>query len=189
MGQGKTKLKTNELKQLIETTHFKQDEIVKLYEHFKTLSKESSKDADDGYVDKNEFHTILGLKESLFVDRMFILFDADKDNRIDFKEFLCGLSIFSEKGTMDEKLKFSFKIYDIDGDSFISKLELGKLLEASLKENSLELPQEQLDGIVNATFVEADTDKDEKISFDEYRVLVTKHPTMIANMTITTNLK
>jgi Ca2+-binding EF-hand superfamily protein len=66
---------------------------------------------------------------------------------------------------------------------------LYKLLEASLAENSLDLPSDQLDAIVDATFHEADTDKDGKISFDEYRVLVTKHPSMIGNMTISTNIK
>lgn len=63
-----------------------------------------------------------------------------------------------------------------------------KLLEASLVENSLGIPTEQLNSLVDATFAEADTDKDGKISFEEYRVLVTKHPSMIGNMTITTNI-
>jgi Ca2+-binding EF-hand superfamily protein len=41
----------------------------------------------------------------MFVDRMFSLFDANKDAKINFQEFISGLSVFSEKGTMDEKLK------------------------------------------------------------------------------------
>jgi len=57
-----------------------------------------------------------------------------------------------------------------------------------LNENNLGIPSEQLDYLVDATFLEADTDKDGKISFEEYRVLVAKHPTMIGNMTITTNV-
>eukprot|EP01080_Neovahlkampfia_damariscottae_P002875 gene2875-4718_t len=187
MGQGNQhKLKKNELKTLIETTHFKQEEIVKLYELYKNIS--STKD-EDGYIDKNDFSNILGLKDSMFVDRMFALFDTNKDSKINFQEFISGLSVFSEKGTMDEKLKFSFKIYDEDGDAFISREELYKLLASSLTENNLEIPKDQIDGIVDATFKEADTDKDGKISFDEYRVLVTKHPSMIGNMTITTNIK
>lgn len=128
---------------------------------------------------------------------MFALFDTENKKRIDFKAFISGLSVFSEKGTMDEKLKcmkyfftlVSFKIYDADNDGFISRDELFKLLEASLAENSLDLPTDQLDSIVDATFHEADTDKDGKISFDEYRVLVTKHPSMIGNMTISTTMK
>lgn len=115
---------------------------------------------------------------------MFALFDEDGDGTIDFREFICGLSVFCEKGTIDEKLKFSFRIYDFDGDGCISKEELHKLLKASLVENSLGIPEEQLSSLVDATFAEADTDGDGRISFEEYRVLVTKHPSMIGNMTI-----
>eukprot|EP01027_Heterolobosea_sp_BB2_P004506 GEZU01006903.1.p1 GENE.GEZU01006903.1~~GEZU01006903.1.p1 ORF type:complete len:134 (+),score=19.38 GEZU01006903.1:65-466(+) len=120
---------------------------------------------------------------------MFKLFDGDGNACIDFREFICGLSVFCEKGTIDEKLKFSFRIYDFDGDNCITKDELYRLLEASLFENSLGLSSEQLQSLVDATFQEADADGDGKISFEEYRVLVTKHPSMIANMTIATPIK
>ena len=43
--------------------------------------------------------------------------------------------------------------------------------------------------LVDATFAEADADQDGKISFEEYRILVTKHPSMISNMTISTPIK
>ncbi len=178
------------------------DEIQKLYDQFRGIS--SSRD-DDGVIDKMEFQTALGLKDSLFVDRMFSLFDGDTDGNIDFREFITGLSVFCEKGTIDEKLKFSFRIYvcsclflrssfftlckDFDNDGFISKDELYKLLRASLVENSLGIPEEQLQSLVDATFAEADTDGDGKISFEEYRVLVTKHPSMISQMTISTTIK
>ncbi|KAL9642334.1 hypothetical protein ABK040_007332 [Willaertia magna] len=179
-------LKRDQLKNFAKETHFDLEEIQKLYEQFRNIS--SSRE-DDGVIDKTEFKEALGLKDSLFVDRMFSLFDEDGDGSINFREFICGLSVFCEKGTIDEKLKFSFRIYDFDKDGCISKEELYKLLEASLVENSLGIPQEQLTSLVDATFAEADTDGDGKISFEEYRVLVTKHPTMINNMTISTAIK
>eukprot|EP00761_Pharyngomonas_kirbyi_P011762 gb/GECH01011788.1/.p1 GENE.gb/GECH01011788.1/~~gb/GECH01011788.1/.p1 ORF type:complete len:197 (+),score=63.60 gb/GECH01011788.1/:1-591(+) len=188
MGQpnSKTKLKRNELKKLAETTHFDVDEVQDLYDQFKNISASRS---DDGVIDKKEFQQALGLQDSLFVDRMFSLFDEDKDSCIEFKEFLTGLSVFCEKGTIDEKLKFSFRIYDFDDDGCITKDELHRLLEASLVENSLGLSKEQLQSLVDATFAEADTDGDGRISFEEYRVLVTKHPSMISNMTISSPIR
>lgn len=92
--------------------------------------------------------------------------------QLDVREFICGLSVFCEKGTIDEKLKFSFRIYDFDQDGCISKEELYKLLEASLVENSLGIPQEQLSSLVDATFAEADTDGDGKISVSTNSVLL-----------------
>ena len=47
----------------------------------------------------------------MFVDRMFALFDTNKDQKINFQEFISGLSVFSEKGTMDEKLKCSISFF------------------------------------------------------------------------------
>ena len=84
------------------TNSVKQEEIVKLYDHFQSNCKSQK---DDFTIDKSEFSTLLGLKDSLFVDRMFALFDTENKKRIDFKAFISGLSVFSEKGTMDEKLK------------------------------------------------------------------------------------
>lgn len=90
------------------------------------------------------------------------------------------------KQSTKKNFTVSFKIYDFDNDGCIAKEELYKLLEASLIENSLGIPKEQLTSLVEATFKEADIDGDGKISFEEYKVLVQKHPSMIGNMTIST---
>eukprot|EP01027_Heterolobosea_sp_BB2_P002825 GEZU01004239.1.p1 GENE.GEZU01004239.1~~GEZU01004239.1.p1 ORF type:complete len:136 (+),score=42.84 GEZU01004239.1:592-999(+) len=114
----------------------------------------------------------------------FFFFYFAKKGGIDFREFITGLSVFCERASLDEKLKFSFRIYDFDGDGSITKEELYKLLEASFAENSLGLTTEQLSSLVDGTFAEADTDGDGKITFEEYKKLVQKHPGMISNMTI-----
>jgi serine/threonine-protein phosphatase 2B regulatory subunit len=183
MGKGASKLKQSDIKALLDETHFNGEEIEKLFSLFCAFStKESS-------LSKEEFCTVLGLKTSLFVERLFFLLDGNQDGRITFPEFLQGLSVFSEKGTLDEKLKLSFKIYDMDNDSHISKEELSKMLVASLVENSLDLPKDQMDQMIDFTFKEADRDRDGKISFDEYRVLVASHPNILGNLTIQTTFK
>jgi len=166
------------------TTAVTLDEIKRLYNQFKSIA--SSRD-DDGVIDREEFQQALGLKDSLFVKRMFSLFDSDDNGQIDFKEFICGLSTFCEKATLEEKLRFSFRIYDVDNDGHITKEELYKLLEASLIENSLGLPQKDLQALVDATFREADANGDGMISYDEYKEHVARHPTMIKNMTLHTD--
>lgn len=57
--------------------------------------------------------------------------------------FSAGLNILSEKGTMDEKLEFSFMIYDFDGDGAISRDELAQMLIASFEESGLSLTEAQ----------------------------------------------
>lgn len=81
------------------------DEVKKLYNQFNSIA--SSRD-DDGVIDREEFQQALGLKDSLFVKRMFSLFDSDGNGKIDFREFICGLSTFCENATLEEKLRCKF---------------------------------------------------------------------------------
>jgi len=122
------------------------------------------------------------------VDRIFTLFDENDDKVINFREFLCGLSVFCKKGTLEEKLRFSFNVYDVDGDGNISRNELHMMLKASLFENHMDLSEDQMVALVDATFAEADLNGDGLISYDEYRVMVDKHPNIISNMTLSNSI-
>ena len=44
------------------------------------------------------------------------VFDTGNSGDVDFQEFITGLSIFSGRGSKDEKLVFAFKTYDIGED-------------------------------------------------------------------------
>ena len=102
-------------------------------------------------------------------DRMIAIFDEDGGGDVDFQEFVTGLSAFSSKGNKEEKLRFAFRVYDIDRDGYISNGELFIVLKMMVGNN---LKDVQLQQIVDKTIMEADKDGDGKISFEEFTQMV-----------------
>lgn len=100
---------------------------------------------------------------------MIAIFDEDGGGDVDFQEFVSGLSAFSSKGNKEEKLRFAFKVYDIDRDGYISNGELFIVLKMMVGNN---LKDVQLQQIVDKTIMEADKDRDGKISFEEFTDMV-----------------
>eukprot|EP00003_Mantamonas_plastica_P022575 TRINITY_DN386_c2_g1_i1.p1 TRINITY_DN386_c2_g1~~TRINITY_DN386_c2_g1_i1.p1 ORF type:complete len:124 (+),score=25.22 TRINITY_DN386_c2_g1_i1:501-872(+) len=63
------------------------------------------------------------------------------------------------------------------------------MLKASLSENYLvDLSDEHLRSLVDATFSEADENNDGKISYDEYTDMVKNHPSIIDNISISQSI-
>lgn len=100
---------------------------------------------------------------------MIAIFDEDGGGTVDFQEFVAGLSAFSSKGNKEQKLRFAFKVYDIDRDGYISNGELFVVLKMMVGNN---LKDQQLQQIVDKTIMEADLDQDGKISFEEFTKMV-----------------
>ena len=110
---------------------------------------------------------------------MIAIFDEDGGGDVDFQEFVSGLSAFSSKGNKEQKLRFAFKVYDIDRDGYISNGELFIVLKMMVGSN---LKDQQLQQIVDKTIMEADHDKDGRISFEEFTKMV---ETMDVSMSMT----
>ncbi|ESO06259.1 hypothetical protein HELRODRAFT_65068 [Helobdella robusta] len=143
---------------------FDVEEIKRLGKRFRKLDLDGS-----GSLSIDEFMSLPELKQNPLVQRVIEIFDTDGNGEVDFKEFIEGVSLFSVKGDKLSKLKFAFKIYDIDRDGFISNGELFQVLKMMVGNN---LKDSQLQQIVDKTIINADKDGDGKISFDEFCAVV-----------------
>merc|ERR1711893_273166 len=145
-------------------SHFDPEEIARLGKRFKKLDLDNS-----GSLSVDEFMSLPELHQNPLVQRVIEIFDQDGNGEVDFKEFIEGVSQFSVRGDKDSKLKFAFKIYDMDKDGFISNGELFQVLKMMVGNN---LKDTQLQQIVDKTIIYADQDGDGKISYDEFCALV-----------------
>jgi serine/threonine-protein phosphatase 2B regulatory subunit len=139
---------------------------------------------DDGLIDKAEFESSLGLRKSLFADRIFEIFDKNSDNHITFEEFVLGLSTFSARASREAKAQMSFLVHDIDGDGLISREDLGKMVRATIDENALNISDEHFDQLIATTFEQAGAADKPGLTLDDFIGLVKQRPAMLSNMTI-----
>merc|ERR1712098_669108 len=93
-----------------------------------------------GVINYSEFCEILEQPEGPMMQRMFAVFDRDGSGEIELKEFMVGLSSYTNS-TGEEKLKFAFMMFDEDQNGFLEREELMKILRS----NFPDLPPEALD--------------------------------------------
>ena len=86
-----------------------------------------------------------------------------------FREFVLGLSI-SSAGSREEKIKWSFKLYDTNEDGLISVSEMKKAVKAifSVFGDCPTKSEVSAEDVAKEIFEKMDVDKDGNVSTDEF---------------------
>eukprot|EP00088_Acartia_fossae_P070228 TRINITY_DN9345_c0_g1_i1.p1 TRINITY_DN9345_c0_g1~~TRINITY_DN9345_c0_g1_i1.p1 ORF type:complete len:195 (+),score=56.08 TRINITY_DN9345_c0_g1_i1:43-627(+) len=175
MGAGRSslQLQQEDVDAIQEETGFTSQQIERLWSRYSSLDKSGK-----GHLTREDFLRIPELAINPLGDRIVHAFFYESKNgeedKVDFKDFVRVLAHFrpikknQEKNKLNtrmEKLHFAFRMYDIDGDDKISRDELLAVLTMMVGQN---ICPEQLLSIAERTIIEADTDRDNLISFEEF---------------------
>ncbi|KAM0719047.1 hypothetical protein Q7P37_004952 [Cladosporium fusiforme] len=183
--RSQSKLSQQELSELQKATHFDKKELQQWYKGF-------LKDCPSGMLTKAEFQKIYKQffpfgDPSSFADYVFNVFDADKSGSIDFKEFICALSVTS-RGKMEDKLDWAFQLYDIDGDGKISYDEMLAIVEAIYKMvgSMVKLPEDEdtPEKRVKKIFRMMDKDENGSLDMEEFKEGSKRDETIVSALSL-----
>ncbi|NXO67725.1 EFCB1 protein, partial [Phainopepla nitens] len=156
--------------------HFNRSEVECLIKLFDTLvAKSSSHFAGAGFnrtVFRDILYSAFGMTDDVVLDRVFSTFDRDNDGCITVVEWVEGLAVLL-RGTLEEKMKHCFAVYDLNGDGYISREEMFQMLKNSLLIQSAdEEPEEGVKDLVEIALKKMDHDHDGKLSFTDFEKAV-----------------
>ncbi|NWV40741.1 EFCB1 protein, partial [Grantiella picta] len=157
--------------------HFNKSEVECLMRLFDTLvAKASSHFGGAGFdrmVFRDVVHSAFGMTGDVVLDRVFDTFDRNNKGCITVVEWVEGLAVLL-RGTLEEKMKYCFKVYDLNGDGYISREEMFQMLKHSLLiQPADEEPDEGIKDLVEIALKKMDHDHDGKLSFEDFEKAVT----------------
>ncbi|XP_071406234.1 guanylyl cyclase-activating protein 1-like isoform X1 [Pithys albifrons albifrons] len=124
-----------------------------------------------GQLTEHEFKQFFGLRgldpeANRYIEQMFRTFDMNKDGYIDFMEYVAALSLVL-RGKMEQKLRWYFKLYDVDGNGCIDRHELLNIIKAIRAINGGD-HETSAEEFTNRVFDRIDVNGDGELSLDEF---------------------
>ncbi|CAH2220875.1 guanylyl cyclase-activating 2 [Pelobates cultripes] len=149
-------------------------DVAELQEWYKKFVVE----CPSGTLFMHEFKHFFGVVDNQeatdYLEHMFRAFDKNGDNTIDFLEYVAALNLVL-RGKLEHKLKWTFKVYDRDGNGCIDKTELLEIVESiyNLKKVCRQgqddrIPLLSPEEVVDRIFQLVDENGDGQLSLDEF---------------------
>ncbi|XP_045466873.1 ubiquitin carboxyl-terminal hydrolase 32 isoform X2 [Harmonia axyridis] len=106
-------------------THLEEQDICELEKCFWALQSSSP----TGHLDINCIRSLVCPPvPHTACEGLFLALDVNRDGHIDFKELCCGISAAC-RGPLAERMKFCFKIFDMDRDCYLDSEELKHMIQ------------------------------------------------------------
>ncbi|OSX80904.1 hypothetical protein BU14_0031s0074 [Porphyra umbilicalis] len=156
MGANTSALLADEIEDISRDCNLTPAEVRRLYKRFQQLDRNRS-----GNLQAEELRMIPELAMNPLMPRIIALCD-----NANFSQFVRTIAVFGPNSTKQAKTDFAFRVYDVDGDGFISAADLTQVLHMMVGEDNLD--EATTTRIVQKVIDDADTDGDDRISRDEF---------------------
>ncbi|XP_028035380.1 NADPH oxidase 5 [Bombyx mandarina] len=138
---------------------------------------------DQKEITREQFQKIVVSKNPFFTERVFQIFDEDDSGSISLQEFIAAVHRFAGQSP-DDKIRFLFKVYDLDGDGLIQHRELQHVMRACMEENGMQFSDEQLLDLTTAMFEDADVEERGAITYEALKNQLNNHGGLLENLSI-----
>jgi Ca2+-binding EF-hand superfamily protein len=110
-------------------THIEKRELASLQSKFREIA---SREGNPNMINRTEFTEALNLvginqNDQDIMDRLFTMYDKTGDDQILYKEFIVGIAPLIS-GSVVEKIDFAFRLYDLEGTSYLRAQEMVNVL-------------------------------------------------------------
>ncbi|XP_059906058.1 calsenilin-like isoform X2 [Gadus macrocephalus] len=177
------------LEQLQAQTAFTKKELQSLYRGFKN-------ECPSGLVDEETFKIIYSQffpqgDATTYAHFLFNAFDMDRNGSIRFEDFVIGLSVLL-RGSVTEKLRWAFNLYDINKDGYVTKEEMLAIMTSIYDMmGRYTCPSVRHDAPVDHVerfFQKMDRNRDGVVTIDEFIETCQKDESIMASMQLFENV-
>ncbi|KAG0466968.1 hypothetical protein HPP92_017966 [Vanilla planifolia] len=134
---------------------FSQQEIVSLYHRFCQLDRSGS-----GFISSDEFLSVPEFAVNPLSQRLLRMLDG-----LNFKEFVAFLSAFSSRTTLQQKIEFIFKVYDLE---FNGKVSFNDIMSVLRDLTGSFMTEQQRQKALTHVFEEAGFSQDTSLSVADF---------------------
>ncbi|XP_017285286.1 guanylyl cyclase-activating protein 2 [Kryptolebias marmoratus] len=153
------------------------------------LYRKFTSECPSGNLHLHEFKKFFGVnsksreEELVFAEIVFRSFDTNKDGKLDFIEFVAAVNLIF-RGKLVDKLKWSFKVYDRDGNGTLTRQEVRHIVNiiTKIKRQDDSNVAENIEDICDRIFEMVDKNKDSEICLEEFIEGAEKDPWLMEQL-------
>ncbi|XP_075934831.1 guanylyl cyclase-activating protein 2-like [Anarhichas minor] len=144
-------------------------------QHIQGLYRKFATECPSGNLHLHECRRIFGInrnsteEESAYMENLFRSFDINQDGKLDFMEYVAAVHLVL-RGKLEDKLRWSFKVYDRDGNGCLDRQEVRHIVKIiyTIKKHNDPSISGDIDDICDRLFDVVDKNNDSQISLEEF---------------------